>query len=285
MVRPTLRASSGLSWSLYLTATLLFLISIAIKAQATPIQDVQKLLSDVLPAELRFALPFSSPVEDSEDLNLNEPESNSAQSSPAQTLQDLLDALTVMQDKYFSLWLAKWPTCIDWTAAVAGTHLTASLSSFSSHALNIADSARTPSPTTYDLPRTRTPSTASSATAYDDMLWVVLEWLESIKFQELHTDLHYPNQSASDAWYGTQFRDAAAHRARIFWDLAAVGWDRTLCGGGMVWNPSLIPYKNAITNELYISASIAMYLYFPGDPIDAPFMAEANALPTPLARP
>lgn len=31
----------------------------------------------------------------------------------------------------------------------------------------------------------------------------------------------------------------------------------------MIWNPALLPYKNAITNELYIAASIGMYLYHP----------------------
>lgn len=41
----------------------------------------------------------------------------------------------------------------------------------------------------------------------------------------------------------------------------------------MNWNPNLIPYKNAITNELYTAASIAMYLYFPGDNNSAPFLS------------
>ncbi|KAL2812805.1 hypothetical protein BDW59DRAFT_155110 [Aspergillus cavernicola] len=45
----------------------------------------------------------------------------------------------------------------------------------------------------------------------------------------------------------------------------------------MIWNPYLGPYKNAITNELYISASIAMYLYYPGDQIDAPFVASGES--------
>jgi hypothetical protein len=36
----------------------------------------------------------------------------------------------------------------------------------------------------------------------------------------------------------------------------------------MIWNPRLEPYKNAITNELYIAASISMYRYFPGSVYD-----------------
>ena len=39
----------------------------------------------------------------------------------------------------------------------------------------------------------------------------------------------------------------------------------------MLWSPYLEPYKNAITNELFISASISMYLYFPGDDNTSPF--------------
>lgn len=291
MVRSTWIVLAGLSWPLYLTVSLLHLTS-ATNALASAAEGVQKPLNDALPAEQSFTDVLNDHTDDS---NFGEHNATPAESwtseAPAQTLQDLLDALTVMQDKYFSLWLAKWPTSIDWTAAVVQTHLTATLSTFSSHALDIAQAAE---PQPNDLAFLAHENTVNHffshstsfyygenafsirTQAYDDMLWVVLEWLENIKFQELHTDLHYPpssNQSASDAWYGTQFRDAAAHRARIFWELAAAGWDRSLCGGGMVWNPSLIPYKNAITNELYISASIAMYLYFPGDPIDAPLLA------------
>lgn len=40
----------------------------------------------------------------------------------------------------------------------------------------------------------------------------------------------------------------------------------------MIWNPRLNPYKNAITNELWISSSISMYQYFPGDNFTAPWL-------------
>lgn len=33
----------------------------------------------------------------------------------------------------------------------------------------------------------------------------------------------------------------------------------------MIWNPRLEPYKNATTNELWISASMSMYEHFPDD--------------------
>lgn len=41
----------------------------------------------------------------------------------------------------------------------------------------------------------------------------------------------------------------------------------------MNWNPRLNPYKNAITNELWIAASISMYQHFPGDNFTAPWLA------------
>ena len=108
------------------------------------------------------------------------------------------------------------------------------------------------------------------------MLWVVLGWLESIKSIRTHSQLHYRpvSDSQTKPWHGTQFIEAFAHRARVFYEITTRGWDTKLCGGGMVWNPSLGPYKNAITNELYIAASVGMYLYFPGDYNTSPFMLD-----------
>ncbi|KAF1954960.1 Six-hairpin glycosidase [Byssothecium circinans] len=198
-------------------------------------------------------------------------------------LRSIHSALQVMQAEYFSLWLGKWTEAIDWTAAVMNTHLSAALSSMSRA-----------------LPYTTTPDAKAQkldneinkyfgqSTAYyfgedyfairmqafDDMLWVVLGWLESIQFISSHSEVHYPpNKPEGTAWWhGRQFIPPFAHRARVFWELAEKGWDWVLCGGGMNWNPKLLPYKNAITNELFISASVGMYLHFPGDDNDSPFM-------------
>lgn len=111
------------------------------------------------------------------------------------------------------------------------------------------------------------------------MLWVVLGWIEAIKFRRLHEDLHYPEGGFSDksipeditqavktmTWHGQFWVDSFAQRSNDFWDYATQGWDTKLCNGGMTWNPRLETYKNAITNELYIAGSISMYQYFPGD--------------------
>lgn len=239
------------------------------------------------------------------------------------TLRDLAAALDVMQDSFFQLWLGNWPSCNDWTAAVMGTQVSATLSSLTSsrddilmsllastgyingdsdgdgnsdneHALGAKQAQKTPLAFENLINRFFTQTSAFHFgensfglrnEAYDDMLWVVLGWLENIKFQVLHSDLRY-NSSRSEAgakarpWHGTQFQVPAAHRARLFHELASGGWDVALCNGGMIWNPSLSPYKNAITNELFISASVGMYLYFPGDVIESPFVAGSASTST-----
>lgn len=206
-------------------------------------------------------------------------------------LQELHAALETMQTEYFSLWLGKWTTAIDWTAAVMGTHVSATLSSLS-HSLTYT------MPGTFDKTRKLDVEAqmieneinkyfshiityyfgedhfAIRNQAYDDILWVVLGWLESVQFIDSHSDSHYPpsGENGDGEWYARQFIPAFAHRARVFYELAEKGWDWRLCGGGLTWNPRLLPYKNAITNELFISASIDMYLYFPGDDNCSPFL-------------
>lgn len=80
-------------------------------------------------------------------------------------------------------------------------------------------------------------------------------------------------------WHGNYWVSQFAHRSRVFWDIASHGWSGKLCHGGMVWNPRLTPYKNAITNELWISASVSMYQYFPGDSFDSPWLATSDMFP------
>ncbi|KAF2666440.1 Six-hairpin glycosidase [Microthyrium microscopicum] len=203
-------------------------------------------------------------------------------------LEELHHALQTMQDTYFQLWLGTWPTCIDWTAAVMGTYVSASLYSLT-RSLDYDLPPRREQPVTVTAEGQRIENEINKYfsqaisyyfgedafslrnQAYDDMLWVVLGWLENLRFINLHIDAHYPTQG-DHSWYGKQFEGAFAHRARIFYDLAKRGYDESDCGGGMNWNPKLQPYKNAITNQLFISASAGMYLYFPGDDNSSPFL-------------
>ncbi|KAL4873275.1 hypothetical protein BDV12DRAFT_99769 [Aspergillus spectabilis] len=214
-----------------------------------------------------------------------------------QTLRDLIDAINVMQDEWFVLWEGTWPTGNDWTRAVHGTHVSATLAALTAAADDeLLESLFSDGSDDNEEGEDRLTQNSLALEnlvshfftqvsafyfgenafalrnqAFDDMLWVVLGWMENIKLQTLHSDLHY-EATGRRPWHGTQFQTPAAHRVRIFYELASEGWDTTLCGGGMIWNPYLGPYKNAITNELFISASIGMYLYFPGDRIDDPFI-------------
>lgn len=196
-----------------------------------------------------------------------------------------------MQDQYFSLWLGKWTTAIDWTAAVAGTYVSATLSSLSQSVdYNVSsmpelgmENSVSGHTMENEVNKYFSQSTASyfgeeafavRMQAFDDMLWIVLEWLESIKFIKLHSSNHHElDGSYQTSWHARQFIPTFAHRARVFYQLAEQGWDWHLCGGGMTWNPRLLPYKNAITNQLFISASISMYLHFPGDDNCSPFLS------------
>jgi len=211
-------------------------------------------------------------------------------------LPALLDALDVMQSHFFELWLGMWPKAIEWTAAVMGTQVSASLDAItrSSDYNSLQGTSGLPSNATIDenlINRYFTHlvtfyfgenSLAVRGQAFDDMLWVVLGWLEAIKLVTAHSDLHYTSTEETEqrnVWYAKQFIPSFAHRVRIFYELASRGWDKSLCGGGMIWSPYLAPYKNAITNQLYISASVNMYLYFPGDDNSSPFLANERNLP------
>jgi hypothetical protein len=192
------------------------------------------------------------------------------------TLPTLLNALDVLQTSYFEIWQGNWPTGIDWTKAVIGTYLSSALLTIST-SFDFLSSAKDSENVVNKYfsqligAYFGQDAFALRQEAYDDMLWVVLGWLESVKFINTHSTGHYSSTGHGGDWYGKDFIPAFAHRARIFWELASQGWDTSLCNGGMIWNPYLVPYKNAITNELYIAASISMYLYFPGDENASPF--------------
>jgi hypothetical protein len=195
-----------------------------------------------------------------------------------------------MQEQYFSLWLGKWTTAIDWTAAVMSTYISSTLSSLSRSLECALSTTRDKSGCDDEAQMMEDEinkyfgqSIASyygeeafslRMQAFDDQLWVVLEWLESIKFIELHSSIHHAPHGKKEAhWHAQQFVSTFAHRARVFYELAEKGWDWRLCGGGLTWNPRLLPYKNAITNQLFISASISMYLNFPGDENCSPVLS------------
>ncbi|KAK4204024.1 family 76 putative glycoside hydrolase [Triangularia verruculosa] len=189
-----------------------------------------------------------------------------------QLFADLCASINVMQNHYFENWIGTWPDAIDWTRAVMGTHIAGALRTITED-FELARSQ----------PNLVIPPLANfigryfgeliafyfgqdvfslRGQAFDDMLWVVLGWLEAIQFID---------ELGDGRWHGERWTAPFAHRARIFWELSSKGWDQKLCGGGMLWNPRLSPYKNAITNELWIAASVGMYLHFPGDENTSPW--------------
>jgi hypothetical protein len=199
------------------------------------------------------------------------------------TLQDLHNALETMQSSYFSIWLGKYTTAIDWTAAVTytmpGTFDKSKNLDVEAQMVENEINKYFGQVTTYYFGEDHF---AIRMQAYDDILWVVLGWLESIQFIEGHSTEHYAAGSQRETmipeWHARQFIPAFAHRARIFYELAEKGWDWRLCGGGMTWNPRLLPYKNAITNQLFVSASVGMYLHFPGDHNCSPFLSQYDKI-------
>lgn len=179
------------------------------------------------------------------------------------------DILRTMQATYWNA--TYWPTSSQWIGAFLGTLLAAS------------DRSLTNALVEYNGQVPKTSSNADTVNfdisvyyneinayyddedtnqifgaAFDDAQWVVLEWLEVIKFI-----------SSYDAFTNSDFGQADiakfAHRAHIFYNIVQNQFDTSLCGGGLTWDPKVLTYKNAITNELFVSSSMAMYLYFPGD--------------------
>ncbi|KAI4741419.1 hypothetical protein E4T50_08118 [Aureobasidium sp. EXF-12298] len=216
-----------------------------------------------VPVESRHQLVVNSDSSRPSELDLDS-------TSGKEIFQYMVDALDVMQSQFFELWIGTWPSAIDWTGAVINTAVSSTIKSIAQASSKTKDDHFSKIINKYFSHNAAyyfgEDAFSIRNEAYDDILWTTLEWLENIK------TIQYRNRT-EPSWHGVQFIPGFGHRARLFWDLASQGWDTNLCGGGMLWNPRLLPYKNTITNQLFISASIAMYLSSPGDTIDFPFLA------------
>ncbi|KAK5116897.1 hypothetical protein LTR62_006618 [Meristemomyces frigidus] len=180
-----------------------------------------------------------------------------------------------MQDTFWNG--TQWPAAIQWTGAFLNTLLAASEVSFtnalSDNKVNVSDSQNTKPSLSSEIEDYFTQieayysheeTTQIFDAAYDDVQWVVLEWLAAIRFIDQYNE--HTNSSL-----GQKETARFAHRAHIFYHIVQDKFNTSLCGGGLTWNPALATYKNAITNELFLASSIAMYLYFPGDSDTDPY--------------
>ncbi len=79
---------------------------------------------------------------------------------------------------------------------------------------------------------------------YDDEGWWALAWLR-----------------AYDVTGNSRYLSMAK---TIFNDMSTNGWDTTTCAGGMWWNKAKT-YKNAITNELFLTIAARLHQRTPGD--------------------
>lgn len=221
---------------------------------------------------LTFALPRPAGNEAAQSGGLSQ-QSNEPDNSPGHWYYEFQNALATMQGTSF--WSGyDWPDSIDWIAAFLDTLLGATDRSFTEILVeydgNLPGSYIASKPTIEgEISRylTQIESFYDSenivdifGTAFDDAQWVVLEWLEVIRFSN-----EYKAYSGNDTGPSQEDIMHYAHRAHIFYNRVQNEFDTSLCGGGLTWNPALEPYKNAITNELFLASSMAMYFYFPGD--------------------
>lgn len=168
--------------------------------------------------------------------------------------------LCTMQSTYWNG--TYWPTTIRWTGAFLDTLLAASDHSFVNALIEHNETVR--------ISNTKTAATIRSeilrifseieasygdedtiqifGAACDDAQWVVLEWLEAINLIQ-----QYDTYAKSDR--GQKDIACFAHRAHIFYNIFQNQFNTSQCDGGLTWNRHLLPYKNAITNELFVSSS------------------------------
>lgn len=195
--------------------------------------------------------------------------------SAAYWLDQFQEVLDTMQATYWNG--TYWPTTIQWEGAVMNTFLAASDRSFldvleeydgyvpgaGTSEISVEDEIHKYFSQVEGYYGNEDTDQIFNA-AYDDAQWVVLEWLEAIKFiQEYDTYEH--------STYGADVIAKFAHRAHIFYHIVQNEFNTSLCGGGLTWNPALAVYKNAVTNELFLDTSVGMYLYYPGDDNPDPY--------------
>jgi len=148
----------------------------------------------------------------------------------------LTNLVSILQSSYFDPESGTFPSAIDWTSTVIATHLY----NYSQETLDHRYFSHLVS--FYHKQNV----TGLLRQNYDDQLWVVLTYLRGAAYAA----------NREPEWV-----DPFLQRASVFYDIARAGWDDQTCGGGMVWG-RWARYKNAITTELWIAASVGMFEVF-----------------------
>ena len=151
-------------------------------------------------------------------------------------LTRLRTLITILESNYFNPESGSYPTAIDWTSTVLATHLINYCHQTTDH--------RYFSHFVAFFHKQNIPSLIRQN--YDDQLWVALTFLRGAAYAS----------TCEPEWV-----DPFLQRASVFYDVARSGWDDETCGGGMVWG-RWQRYKNAVTTELWIAASVGMYEVF-----------------------
>ena len=150
-----------------------------------------------------FALPqsFSPNVRNEGTLLVSRDLETLGEAFPA-----MVNALEVMQSQYWNS--STWPTGIDWTSAVTSTHVSAALTEMA-----IYDASTYGNDINKYFSQIVSFYGGEDAAAlrmqkFDDMQWVVLEWLEAIKFINVYS-------SINSTFDGKQHIKDFAHRSQI----------------------------------------------------------------------
>ena len=141
---------------------------------------------------------------------------------------------TLQEPTYFVSGI--YPTAIQWTSTTLTTILF-------DYAMVTADSRYFPNGVAFFF---KQPVLSLTCQKNDDKLWVVLTYLRGAAYAQSHDK---------------QWVKPFLKRAKGFYRQASSGWDNSNSGGGMYWGGGS-KYKNAVTTELWISASIGMYEAF-----------------------
>lgn len=143
---------------------------------------------------------------------------------------------TLQQPTYFTVKSGSYPAAVQWTSTVLATIVIdySDLTSDNRYFSNVVAFYK------------NQPVANLTFQKNDDKLWVVLTYLRGAAYAAVHEK---------------QWVKPFLSRAKWFYMLASTGWDDKNCGGGMYWGPCS-NYKNAVTTELWISASMGMYEAF-----------------------